>query len=160
MLASFPTFNNLNTVKYESECSEKTELSSGCRYLTGFTFHHSEVGNKVTQQDADGCCVCFVSLQMGDNADGGEHLSLKVISEARTVWTKCPGETNKQFLRSCRECDPTTAIDIEKFSVEFQPVSSQSSFLLLWISLSILSLFSLCQTISKLLFWQKHQIRL
>lgn len=62
VLASFPTFNNLNTGKYESECSEKTELSSGCRYLTGFTFHHSWVGDKVTEQVADGCCVRFVSL--------------------------------------------------------------------------------------------------
>lgn len=75
MLASFPTFNHLNTVKYESECSAKTELSSGRRYLTGFTFHPSSVGNKVTEPDADGCLVCFVSLQMGNNVDGGEHLS-------------------------------------------------------------------------------------
>lgn len=50
-------------------------------------------------------------VYMGNNVDGGEHLSLKVISEARTVCTKCPGETNKQFIHSCRECDPTTVID-------------------------------------------------
>lgn len=60
MLASFPTFNNLNTVKYESECSGKNELSNGCRYLTGFTLHRSEAGNKVTEQDLE--LMVFVRL--------------------------------------------------------------------------------------------------